>query len=44
MIETERRLHQAAKLMAERERHEVNDADRQAAWARAEQRGLILSG
>src|SRR3954452_14490995 len=29
MIETERRLHHAAKLMAERERHEVNDADKQ---------------
>jgi Ti-type conjugative transfer relaxase TraA len=44
MIETERRLHHAAKLMAEQERHEVNDADRQAAQARAEQRGLVLSG
>jgi Ti-type conjugative transfer relaxase TraA len=44
MIEAERRLHHAAKLMAERERHEVNDADRQAALARAEQRGLVLSG
>ena len=28
--------------MAERERHEVND--REAALARAEQRGLVLSG
>jgi Ti-type conjugative transfer relaxase TraA len=44
MIETERRLHHAAKLMAERERHELNDADRRAARARAEQRGLVLSG
>ena len=44
MIETEQRLHRAAKLMAERERHEVNDGDRQAALARAEQRGLVLSG
>jgi Ti-type conjugative transfer relaxase TraA len=44
MIEAERRLHHAAKLMAERERHELNDADRQAALARAEQRGLVLSG
>src|SRR5712664_3344914 len=44
MIETERRLHHAAKLMAEQKRHEVNDADRQAAMARAEQRGLVLSG
>jgi ATP-dependent exoDNAse (exonuclease V) alpha subunit len=43
MIEAERRLHHAAKLMAERERHEVNDADRQAALARAEARGLVLS-
>ncbi|MGC1529655.1 MAG: MobQ family relaxase, partial [Bradyrhizobium sp.] len=44
MIEAERRLHHAAKLMAERERHEVNDADKQAAMARAEARGLVLSG
>ncbi|RWR25688.1 Ti-type conjugative transfer relaxase TraA [Sinirhodobacter populi] len=44
MIETEQRLHRAAELMAERERHEVNDADREAALARAEQRGLVLSG
>ena len=43
MIEAERRLHHAAKLMTERERHEVKDADRQAAVARAEQRGLVLS-
>ena len=44
MIEAEQRLHRAAELMAERERHEVNDADRQAALARAEARGLVLSG
>ena len=44
MIEAERRLHRAAKLMAERDRHELNDADRRAALARAEQRGLVLSG
>ena len=44
MIEAEQRLHRAAKLMAERERHEVNDPDRQAALARAEARGLVLSG
>ncbi|HEY0235994.1 MAG TPA: Ti-type conjugative transfer relaxase TraA, partial [Afipia sp.] len=44
MIEAEQRLHRAAVLMAERERHEVNDADREAALARAEQRGLVLSG
>src|SRR5690606_6273666 len=44
MIETEQRLHRAAEMMAERERHEVNEADREAALARAEQRGLVLSG
>ncbi|MFT3974904.1 MAG: Ti-type conjugative transfer relaxase TraA [Amaricoccus sp.] len=44
MIEAEQRLHRAAELMAERERHEMNDADREAALARAEQRGLVLSG
>ncbi|KAF0226760.1 MAG: conjugal transfer relaxase [Beijerinckiaceae bacterium] len=44
MIEAEQRLHRAAELMAERERHEVNDRDRVAALARAEQRGLVLSG
>jgi Ti-type conjugative transfer relaxase TraA len=44
MIQAERRLHHAARLMAEWERHEVNDADRQAAVARAEARGLVLSG
>ncbi|WP_316186690.1 MULTISPECIES: Ti-type conjugative transfer relaxase TraA [unclassified Bradyrhizobium] len=44
MIEAERRLHRAAELMAERERHAVDDAHRQAALSRAEQRGLVLSG
>jgi Ti-type conjugative transfer relaxase TraA len=44
MIETEQRLYRAAKLMAERERHEVNDVARRAAVARAEERGLVLSG
>jgi Ti-type conjugative transfer relaxase TraA len=44
MIETEQRLHRAAELMAERGRHEVRDADTQAALARAEARGLVLSG
>ncbi|MFT3939319.1 Ti-type conjugative transfer relaxase TraA [Rhodopseudomonas sp.] len=44
MIEAEQRLHRAAELIAERECHGVNDADRQAALARAEQRGLVLSG
>jgi Ti-type conjugative transfer relaxase TraA len=44
MIEAEQRLHRATELMAERERHQVNDANRQAALARVEQRGLVLSG
>jgi Ti-type conjugative transfer relaxase TraA len=44
MIEAERRLHRAAELMAERERHEVNGNDRQVALERAEARGLVLSG
>jgi Ti-type conjugative transfer relaxase TraA len=44
MIEAEQRLHRAAELMAERERHEVRDADRGAALARAKARGLVLSG
>src|SRR5690606_26013841 len=44
MIEAEQRLHRAAELMAEKELHEVGDRDREAALARAEQRGLVLSG
>jgi hypothetical protein len=44
MIEAEQRLHRAAELMAERERHDVRDADRRSALARAEARGLVLSG
>ena len=44
MIEAEQRLHRAAELMAERKRHDVGDADRDAALARAETRGLVLSG
>ncbi|MDT3379592.1 Ti-type conjugative transfer relaxase TraA [Labrys neptuniae] len=44
MIEAEQRLHHAAKLMAERERHAVDDADRDAALTRAAERGLVLSG
>ncbi|CCJ07341.1 Ti-type conjugative transfer relaxase TraA [Methylocystis sp. SC2] len=44
MIETEQRLHRAADLMAAKERHEVGDRDREAALARAEARGLVLSG
>jgi Ti-type conjugative transfer relaxase TraA len=43
MIEAEQRLHHASDLLADRERHEVRDPDRQAALARAEARGLVLS-
>ena len=44
MIETEQRLHRAAELMVEQDRHAVRDADREAALARTEGRGLLLSG
>lgn len=44
MIETEQRLHRAAELMVERERHAVRDEDRDAALARAEANSLRLSG
>jgi Ti-type conjugative transfer relaxase TraA len=44
MVEAEQRLHRAAELIAERERHAVDDAHRQAALLRAERRGLVLSG
>ncbi|OPH83213.1 Ti-type conjugative transfer relaxase TraA [Nitrobacter vulgaris] len=44
MIEAEQRLHHSAERMAERNRHDVGDADRDAASTRAEQRGLVLSG
>jgi Ti-type conjugative transfer relaxase TraA len=44
MIEAEQRLHRAAELTAERERHEVRKVDREAALTRAEARGLVLSG
>ncbi|MGH7015217.1 MAG: Ti-type conjugative transfer relaxase TraA [Stellaceae bacterium] len=44
MIEAEQRLHRAADLMAETERHEVGDRNREAALAHAEARGLVLSG
>ncbi|WP_298970154.1 Ti-type conjugative transfer relaxase TraA [uncultured Roseobacter sp.] len=43
MIKAEQRLHRAAKVLAEKQRHEVRDADRKAALARAEARGLVLS-
>jgi Ti-type conjugative transfer relaxase TraA len=44
MIEAEQRLHRAAELMAERERHEVRDVDHDAALGRMEALGLVLSG
>lgn len=44
MIEAEQRLHRAAEIMAEKERHEVSEKDRLDTLARAEQRGLVLSG
>ncbi|TPK85162.1 Ti-type conjugative transfer relaxase TraA [Mesorhizobium sp. B2-4-13] len=44
MIETEQSLHRAAERMAGEERHAVSDGQREAALARAAQRGLILSG
>ncbi|MGY3448408.1 Ti-type conjugative transfer relaxase TraA [Bradyrhizobium sp. USDA 4353] len=43
MIQAEQRLHRAADLLADRERHEVRDADRRTALSRAEARGLVLS-
>ncbi|MES0042262.1 Ti-type conjugative transfer relaxase TraA [Mesorhizobium sp. M0091] len=44
MIETEQRLHRAAERIDLDERHTVSDAHREAALARAAQRGLVLSG
>ena len=44
MIETEQRLQRASEAMAERERHRLDEKDRIAALAQAEQRGLTLSG
>jgi Ti-type conjugative transfer relaxase TraA len=44
MIETEQRLHRASELMAERERHRVGEDKQTGALARAEERGLLLSG
>ncbi|NPU11967.1 Ti-type conjugative transfer relaxase TraA [Bradyrhizobium sp. 83002] len=43
MIEAEQRLHRASELLADRQRHEVRDVDRQAALVQAEARGLVLS-
>ncbi|MGB3469548.1 MAG: Ti-type conjugative transfer relaxase TraA [Erythrobacter sp.] len=44
MIDTEQRLQRASELMAERRRHDVNERSRDAALARAAERGLVLSG
>ncbi|QKD05912.1 Ti-type conjugative transfer relaxase TraA [Mesorhizobium loti] len=44
MIQTEQRLHRATERMDLDERHAVSDAHREAALARAAQRGLVLSG
>ncbi|TXH33438.1 MAG: Ti-type conjugative transfer relaxase TraA, partial [Rhodospirillaceae bacterium] len=44
MIEAEQRLHRAAAMMAERERHRVGEQDQDRALARAADRGLTLSG
>ena len=44
MIETEQRLQRASELLAERERPGVDQKGREGALARAETRGLILSG
>lgn len=40
MIETEQRLHRAADAMAQRDRHAVNDVQRNAAFSTAAKRGL----
>ena len=44
MIAVEERLHRAAQLMAQRERHAVSERDRDRALERARERGLDLSG
>ena len=44
MIETEHRLQRASELMAERERHQVEERGREGALVRAAERGLMLSG
>ncbi|WP_145201528.1 Ti-type conjugative transfer relaxase TraA [Sphingobium sp. B2] len=44
MIKTEQRLQRASELMAERERHRTEEKAREAALARAEGDGLVLSG
>jgi len=44
MIETEQRLQRASELLAEGERHGVNQRGREGALTRAAERGLVLSG
>jgi len=44
MIAVEDRLHRAAAVMAERRAHRVSELDQRRALARAERRGLVLSG
>ncbi|PKQ00593.1 MAG: Ti-type conjugative transfer relaxase TraA [Alphaproteobacteria bacterium HGW-Alphaproteobacteria-13] len=44
MIDTEQRLQRVSELMAERERHRVNESDREGALRAAAARGLDLSG
>ncbi|MBS0474328.1 MAG: Ti-type conjugative transfer relaxase TraA, partial [Proteobacteria bacterium] len=44
MIETEQRLGRASELLAERERHQVEEDGRAGALARATERGMVLSG
>ncbi|AVA12955.1 Ti-type conjugative transfer relaxase TraA [Sphingopyxis sp. MG] len=43
MIDTEQRLQRASELIAERERHRVDEKAREAALAQAEARGLLLA-
>ncbi|MBG0792962.1 Ti-type conjugative transfer relaxase TraA, partial [Methylocystis sp. H62] len=44
MVDAERRLQRAADLLAERERRRIGEKEREAALARAAERGLTLSG
>ncbi|NQE63417.1 Ti-type conjugative transfer relaxase TraA [Caulobacter sp. RHG1] len=44
MIAVEDRLHRASEPMAQRRAHRVSELDQRRALARAEQRGLVLSG
>jgi len=44
MIAVEDRLHRASAIMAERRAHRVSEVDQRRSLARAEQRGLVLSG